>query len=128
MTCLSARLRAAATASEGFGELPISLRRAQRAGDPSGLHKDPFDRMLIAQALAENMTLVSNERAFDAYAVKRLCQRHANRDCVTRAIRSAFQVELVAARSCREAVSLYAAALGTDCALTWLNASMKRSL
>lgn len=63
---------AAATASEGFGALPISLRHAQRAGDLAGLHKDPFDRMLISQALAENMTLVSNERAFDAYAVKRL--------------------------------------------------------
>ena len=63
---------AAAVASEGFGELPISVRHAQRAGDLEGRHKDPFDRMLVAQALIENLTLVSNERAFDAYAVKRL--------------------------------------------------------
>ena len=35
-------------------------------------HRDPFDRMLIAQALAENLTLVSNELIFDAYGVKRL--------------------------------------------------------
>jgi len=58
--------------SEGFGELPISLRHAQRAGDLGGRHRDPFDRMLVAQALMENLTLVSNERAFDAYGVKRL--------------------------------------------------------
>ena len=63
---------ASAVASEGFDELPISVLHAQRAGDLGGRHKDPFDRMLVAQALIENMTLVSNERAFDAYAVKRL--------------------------------------------------------
>lgn len=40
--------------------------------DLGGLHRAPFDRMLAAQALIENMTLVSNEKAFDAYAVKRL--------------------------------------------------------
>jgi PIN domain nuclease of toxin-antitoxin system len=62
----------AAVESEGFGELPISLRHAQRAGDLGGRHKDPFDRMLVAQAQMENLTLVSNERAFDAYAIRRL--------------------------------------------------------
>ena len=35
-------------------------------------HKDPFDRLLIAQALAEDMMLVSNEALFDTFAVKRL--------------------------------------------------------
>jgi PIN domain nuclease of toxin-antitoxin system len=35
-------------------------------------HKDPFDRILIAQAQAEDMTLVSNEALFDALAVRRL--------------------------------------------------------
>jgi PIN domain nuclease of toxin-antitoxin system len=63
---------AATVASEGFGELPVSVRHAQRAGDLGGRHRDPFDRMLVAQALIENLTLVSNERAFDAYGVKRL--------------------------------------------------------
>jgi len=63
---------AAVVASEGFGELSVSVRHAQRAGDLDGRHRDPFDRMLIAQALIENLTLVSNERAFDAYAVNRL--------------------------------------------------------
>ena len=35
-------------------------------------HKDPFGRLLIAQAQAEDMVLVSNEALFDAFAVKRL--------------------------------------------------------
>jgi PIN domain nuclease of toxin-antitoxin system len=35
-------------------------------------HKDPFDRLLIAQTLAEDMMLVSNEVLFDSFAVKRL--------------------------------------------------------
>lgn len=63
---------AAVMESEGFEALPVSVMHAQRAGDLGGRHRDPFDRMLIAQAMIENMTLVSNERAFDAYAVKRL--------------------------------------------------------
>jgi len=67
-----ARDVAAAMASEGFGELAVSVRHAQRAVDLAGRHRDPFDRMLIAQALTENLALVSNERAFDAYGVARL--------------------------------------------------------
>ena len=35
-------------------------------------HKDPFDRMLIAQALSEDFTLIGNEKMFDLYGVKRL--------------------------------------------------------
>jgi PIN domain nuclease of toxin-antitoxin system len=37
-----------------------------------GPHRDPFDRMLIAQAMLENLVLVSNEQPFDAYGVGRL--------------------------------------------------------
>jgi len=37
-----------------------------------GPHRDPFDRMLIAQVMLGNMVLVSNERVFDAYGVRRL--------------------------------------------------------
>lgn len=58
--------------AEGFTELPISVSHGQHAGSFAGTHKDPFDRMLIAQALAENMMLVSNETLFDAYGVQRL--------------------------------------------------------
>ena len=57
---------------EGFEPLPISMDHAARAGLLAGAHKDPFDRMLIAQAQAENLALVSNEDVFDAYGVRRL--------------------------------------------------------
>jgi PIN domain nuclease of toxin-antitoxin system len=57
---------------EGFNELPVSVRHAQRAGNLVGHHQDPFDRMLIAQAILDELTLVSNERVFDPYGVQRL--------------------------------------------------------
>jgi PIN domain nuclease of toxin-antitoxin system len=52
--------------------LPISIRHAQAAGMLPGPHRDPFDRMLMAQAMSEDMALVSNEDIFDAYGVRRL--------------------------------------------------------
>lgn len=63
---------AAAVTSQAFSHLPISLGHAQRAGSLPGPHRDPFDRMLIAQAQAESLVLVSNETVFDAYGVGRL--------------------------------------------------------
>jgi PIN domain nuclease of toxin-antitoxin system len=59
-------------ALEGFLELPISIAHAEKAGSLPGAHRDPFDRMLIAQAVAGGLTLVSNERLFDAFGVSRL--------------------------------------------------------
>jgi PIN domain nuclease of toxin-antitoxin system len=59
-------------ADQGFIGLPISLRHGQVAGRLPGPHRDPFDRMLIAQATLENLVLVSNERPFDLYGVVRL--------------------------------------------------------
>lgn len=59
-------------AEQGFGELPISVRHARRAGDMNIAHKDPFDRLLIAQAQVEDRVLVSNEALFDEFAIKRL--------------------------------------------------------
>ena len=56
----------------GFEDLPISLRHAQAAGLLPTPHKDPFDRLLIAQARLEALTLVSNEARFDAFGVARL--------------------------------------------------------
>ena len=58
--------------SQGFAELPISVRHAQAAGALPGTHRDPFDRMLIAQTNLETMTLVSMDRIFDRYGVHRL--------------------------------------------------------
>ena len=61
-----------AVSSQGFSSLDISIRHAQRAGRLPGAHRDPFDRMLIAQAQLEDLTLVSNEGLFDSYGVSRL--------------------------------------------------------
>ncbi len=58
--------------SQGFSSLDITLLHAQRAGRLPGEHRDPFDRMLIAQAQLEDLTLVSNDSVFDAYGVSRL--------------------------------------------------------
>jgi PIN domain nuclease of toxin-antitoxin system len=52
--------------------LDVSAQHGIRAGTLPGPHKDPFDRMLIAQALAENIPIVSNDQALDGYAVRRL--------------------------------------------------------
>jgi PIN domain nuclease of toxin-antitoxin system len=62
----------AAVADQGFADLPISLRHGQMAGSLPGPHRDPFDRMLMAQAMLENLVLVSNETLFDAYGIARL--------------------------------------------------------
>jgi PIN domain nuclease of toxin-antitoxin system len=43
----------------GFDILPISIEHARRAGLLSTTHRDPFDRLLVAQAMTENMALVS---------------------------------------------------------------------
>jgi PIN domain nuclease of toxin-antitoxin system len=55
-----------------FKELAVTVGHAQRAGLLAGVHKDPFDRILIAQAQAENLLLVSNEKLFDGFGVQRL--------------------------------------------------------
>ncbi len=62
----------ATIADQGFTHLPISLQHGQVAGTLPGTHRDPFDRILVAQALLEKLTLVSNEQPFDAYGVMRL--------------------------------------------------------
>lgn len=56
----------------GLEELPILAIHAEHAALLALDHRDPFDRMLIAQALVENLTLVSNERLFDRTGVRRL--------------------------------------------------------
>jgi PIN domain nuclease of toxin-antitoxin system len=56
---------------QGFRPLPISLEHAERAGRLAIDHRDPFDRMLIAQAQVEDLWLVSKEEVFDAAGVRR---------------------------------------------------------
>lgn len=57
---------------QGMSVLALEARHADLAGRLPLHHRDPFDRMLIAQALAENLPLVSNERLFDDFGVRRL--------------------------------------------------------
>ena len=57
---------------QGFVALAISIEHAQVAGALVGEHRDPFDRMLIAQAREEKMALVSNDAVFDAFDVQRI--------------------------------------------------------
>lgn len=57
---------------EGFLSLPVSYEHGIRAGMLSGPHRDPFDRMLIAQAEIEKLFIVSNEKVFDRYGVRRI--------------------------------------------------------
>jgi PIN domain nuclease of toxin-antitoxin system len=63
---------AAQLADQGFTALDITIEHALHAGALPGPHRDPFDRMLIAQSLAEHLTVVSNEDAFDDYKISRL--------------------------------------------------------
>jgi PIN domain nuclease of toxin-antitoxin system len=59
-------------ARERFETVAVSAEHGIRAGLLPGPHKDPFDRMLIAQALADNIAIVSNDVVFDGYGVKRV--------------------------------------------------------
>jgi PIN domain nuclease of toxin-antitoxin system len=53
----------------GFEKLPILFSHAEAAGTLPLHHQDPFDRMLIAQVLVEELTLVSHERRMAKYDV-----------------------------------------------------------
>jgi PIN domain nuclease of toxin-antitoxin system len=55
-----------------FTHLPLQLDHAKLGGSLVSRHKDPFDRMLAAQALLEGLTLVSADTIFDSMLVTRL--------------------------------------------------------
>lgn len=52
--------------------LAVSMEDAVRAGELPDVHRDPFDRLLAAQALARGLTLISKDSAFDRLGVPRL--------------------------------------------------------
>jgi PIN domain nuclease of toxin-antitoxin system len=56
--------------AEGFTPLPITLFHGQQAGHLPPLHRDPFDRMLIAQASAEGLVLVTNDEQIVRYGIR----------------------------------------------------------
>jgi PIN domain nuclease of toxin-antitoxin system len=63
---------AGAVSGQGFTPLDITIVHAQRAGRLPGEHRDPFDRMLIAQSQVEDLQIVTDDSVFDAYGVERL--------------------------------------------------------
>src|SRR5207253_493753 len=58
--------------AQGFLPLDITPAHAQLAGTLPAKHRDPFDRVLVAQALSEGLPLVSNDELFDDYGVSRI--------------------------------------------------------
>lgn len=61
----------ATVTAAGYLLLPISVEHALRAGRLVGEHKDPFDRMLCAQAIHENYTLISADTQLDNFGIQR---------------------------------------------------------
>jgi PIN domain nuclease of toxin-antitoxin system len=58
-----------AIVANGFEELPITALHAERAAALPDHHRDPFDRMLVAQALCESCVLMTRDRAFTPYGI-----------------------------------------------------------
>ncbi len=56
----------------GYSLLPISVADGLRAGRMAGDHRDPFDRMIAAQAIADDLLVLSNDAKLDAFGVRRL--------------------------------------------------------
>ena len=54
----------------GFQKLPIHFAHAERVAILPRHHADPFDRMLVAQAQIEDLTLISHDRWFERYDVE----------------------------------------------------------
>lgn len=67
-----ARDHARMLAELAWTPLPVSIEHASLAGSLDISHKDPFDRLLIAQARIEGVPLVSNEKLFDQFGIKRI--------------------------------------------------------
>jgi PIN domain nuclease of toxin-antitoxin system len=57
-------------AGEQFDPMPVTYAHLRILGDLPQHHRDPFDRLLIAQSLAERVPIVTNDRAFAAYGVQ----------------------------------------------------------
>jgi PIN domain nuclease of toxin-antitoxin system len=58
-----------AAEESGFVQLPVTFRHAERVGSLPPHHRDPFDRMLIAQAEVEELRLVSRDAVFSRYGL-----------------------------------------------------------
>ncbi|MEM7693508.1 MAG: type II toxin-antitoxin system VapC family toxin [Pseudomonadota bacterium] len=56
--------------SQDFGVLPVTLDHALQAGALPGPHRDPFDRLLMAQALSDDLTVATQDPVFAHYGVR----------------------------------------------------------
>jgi PIN domain nuclease of toxin-antitoxin system len=56
-------------ADQDFVELPVTVVHALAVGELPPIHRDPFDRMLVAQAKVEGLTLVTRDSALGEYGV-----------------------------------------------------------
>lgn len=59
-----------AVSQDGFVGLPVNSRHAQRAGLLGGEHRDPFDRLIAAQALLDDLTVVTRDPEIAAFGCK----------------------------------------------------------
>jgi PIN domain nuclease of toxin-antitoxin system len=66
-------------ARHNFEPLAITVEHARRAGRLEGAHKDPFDRMLAAQALVEDLPLATNDTVFADFGVRVVWQESGPR-------------------------------------------------
>ena len=57
-----------ALGQSGFSELPVTAAHAARVAGLPAIHRDPFDRLLVAQSLAEPMTLLTNDAVMLGYS------------------------------------------------------------
>ena len=54
----------------GFDILPLSVEHALELSTLEFIHRDPFDRVIVAQAIVENLTIVTKDEQIQKYAVK----------------------------------------------------------
>ncbi len=59
-------------AENGFSQLQIDFRHVARVASLAFHHRDPFDRLLVAQAMEEKLSVVSADKQFAKYGVKRI--------------------------------------------------------
>jgi PIN domain nuclease of toxin-antitoxin system len=59
----------AALTEQGFRQLPITVAHALRAGVLAGAHRDPFDRLLAAQSMLEDLPIVSGDAWLKTFGV-----------------------------------------------------------
>lgn len=62
----------AAVSESGFEELPLRISHTEVLGSLPPHHRDPFDRMLVAQAVSEGLTLVTRDRTLEVYGISLL--------------------------------------------------------